>query len=177
MTAAVTSISRHYAAPRWMVVALMASLAVNVIIVSAAVTTVWRHRLHVEAVGSPHLAPNLLNYASTLPAVRRDELWTRTEEERRLVRPLRRELREAREASLKVMVAEPFDEQQYQAAQARLLVADQKAREAVFKLYREIAAGMSSEERQGFLRWREKRRPMQNLLDEPDKQANGQPQQ
>jgi uncharacterized membrane protein len=175
MTAVVTSISRQ-SAPRWMMVALLASLAVNLAIAGATATALWRHRLHADPAGSPHLLPNILSYASTLPPERRKDLWARTEDERRLVRPLRRELREAREESLKVLAAEPFDNQRYQAAQARLLTADQRAREAVYKLYGEIAVGLTGEERQGFLKWREKRRPMQNLLDEPDKQANDRPQ-
>jgi uncharacterized membrane protein len=158
-----------------MVVALLASLAVNLAIIGATATALWRHRQQLQTAGAPHLLPNILSYASTLSPERRKELWTRTEEERRLVRPLRRELREAREESLKMLVAEPFDNQRYQEAQARLLTADQKAREAVYKLYGEIAAGLTSDERHGFLRWREKRRPMQNLLDEPDKQASDRP--
>ena len=91
------------------------------------------------------------------------------------MRPLRRDLREAREELLKVLTAEDFDAERYQAAQARLLTVDQKAREAVYKLYAEIAAGLTSEERRQFMRWRELRRPRQNLLDEPNVQANERP--
>lgn len=169
MTSAVTLIGKQSQA-RWLTTALFASLALNLIVIGATAGFVWRHGLP-ESGDAPYLAPNLLNYASTLPPERHKELLARTEEERRNVRPLRRELREVRDESLKLLVAEPFDKQRYQDVQARLLAADQKAREAVHKLYGEIAASLTPEERRGFLRWREKRRPMQNLLDEPDKQA------
>lgn len=177
MTAAVTHLPRPTSAPRWMMIALLASLALNLVIVGAMATSLWRHRHQLETAGAAHLAPNLLGYASTLPQDRRKELWARTEEERRIVRPLRRELREAREEVLKTLVAEPFDSRQFQSAQARLLVLDQKAREAVYNLYGQIAVNLRSEERHGYLRWRQSRRPVQNLLDEPDKQANDRPQQ
>lgn len=171
MTAAAASVERR--APRWMVVALFVSLALNLIVIGAVASFVWRHRLEFAAGPPPHLAPNLLGYTSTLPAERRKDLWSQTEEERRTVRPLRRTLREARDESLKALTAEPFDQERYLVAQSRLLAADQKAREAVYRLYGQIAVNLTAEERRGFLRWREKRRPWQNLLDEPDKQANG----
>jgi uncharacterized membrane protein len=157
-----------------MAIALLASVALNLVVVGAAGTTLWRHSLVPEA-ASAHLSPNLLGFASTLPVGRRQEVWARTEEQRRVVRPLRRELREAREGLIKVLTADEFDAARYQAAQMQLLAADQKAREAVYKLYAEIAAGLTSEERRQFMRWREKRRPKQNLLDGPDHQASDRP--
>lgn len=168
MTAAVASIDRPRT-PRWMAIALLTSLALNLLFIGATASFLWRHR--VERQAAPHLAPNILSYTSTLPAERRKELENRTEEGWRSVRPFRRALREAREESLKALTAEPFDQQRYLAAQSRLLAADQTAREAIYKLYGELAVILTPEERLGFLRWREKRRPMQNLLDAPDKQA------
>lgn len=175
MTAGTTRVEGRRS-PRWMVVALFASLALNLIGIGAAASFMWRHRFELVAAAGPHIAPNLLGYTSTLTPERRKDLWSRTEDERRNVRPLRRALREARDESLKALIAEPFDQERYQAAQSRLLAADRSAREAVYKLYGEIAVNLTPEERRGFLRWRDKRRPSQNLLDEPDKQANG-PQQ
>jgi uncharacterized membrane protein len=174
MTAAVTSLPRS-PTPRWLVVALLASLALNLVVVGATAASLWRHRALSDFAGAPHVAPNLLSFATTLPQERRKELWALTDDQRRVVRPLRRDLREAREELLKVLSAESFDNEHYQAAQARLLVVDQKAREAVYKLYAEIAAGLTSEERRQFMRWREQRRARPNLLDEPDHQANERP--
>jgi Spy/CpxP family protein refolding chaperone len=91
------------------------------------------------------------------------------------VRPLRRQLREAREEAVAALVAEPFDRVRFQTTQSALLVADQKARDAVHQLYAQIAANMTSEERRGFAAWRQNRRKMRNLLDEPEKQVSDHP--
>jgi len=162
------------ATPRWMMIALFGSLALNLVVIGAATGFAWRHHAALQAANAPqHLAPSLLSYASTLPSERHKELSARTEEQRQNVRPLRRQLREVREEVVQALVAEPFDKQRFEAAQARLLIADQKAREAVYQLYSAIAATMTPDERRGFADWRQKRRPMRNLLDEPDKQASG----
>lgn len=162
-------------APRWMVIALFASLALNLAIAGAAVGFVWRHSGTASDAKAAHLPPNLLSYASTLPAARQKELSERAEEQRQNVRPLRRQLREAREEAVTALVAEPFDRARFQATQSALLVADQRAREAVHQLYAEIAANMTAEERRGFAAWRQNRRKMRNLLDEPEKQASDHP--
>jgi len=162
-------------APRWMVIALFTSLALNLVIAGATVGFVWRHSGGVSDAQVAHLPPNLLSYASTLPAARQKELSERTEAQRQNVRPLRRQLREAREEAVAALVAEPFDRARFQATQAALLVADQRARDAVHQLYTEIAANMTSEERGGFAAWRQNRRKMRNLLDEPEKQARDHP--
>jgi uncharacterized membrane protein len=158
-----------------MTVALVASLALNLVIAGAAAGFIWRHSGKVSDVQAARLPPNVLSYTSMLPVARQKELAERAEGQRQSVRPLRRQLREAREEVVAALVAEPFDRERVQAAQARLLVADQKAREAVHQLYTEIAANMTAEERRGFAEWRQKRRKMRNLLDEPDKQASDHP--
>jgi uncharacterized membrane protein len=163
------------AAPRWMIIALFGSLALNLIVIGAATGFVWRHHAVLQAATtSPHLSPSLLSYASTLSPERHKELSALTEEQRQNVRPLRRQLREAREEAVHALVAEPFAKDRFEAAQSRLLIADQKAREAVHELYAAIAVNMTPEERRGFADWRQKRRQMRNLLDEPEKQAHGQ---
>ena len=80
MTLAGTSTQgpRH---PRWMVVALFASLALNLVVVGATAGFVWRHRV-LQAAGAPVLSPSLLSYASTLPSERHKELSARTEQQR-----------------------------------------------------------------------------------------------
>jgi uncharacterized membrane protein len=157
-------------APRWMLVALLASLALNLVIIGSVAGAVWRFR------GPPALAgiitPNLLGYASTLPRERRKQLWDASAEERRHLRPLRREVRLAREETIKVLSTEPFDKEHFRAAQTRQAAAEDRARESVRVLYARLAEVLTPEERRAFPRWREHRRhPSQNLLDEPDQQA------
>ena len=173
MTTAATGPVKR-AAPRWMVIALFTSLALNLIVAGATAGFVWRHGGAVPG-AAPYLPASLLGYASTLTPARQEELYARTQEQRQNVRPLRRQLREAREESMQVLVADPFDKDRFQAAQSRVLIADQKAREAVHLLFTEIAANMTPLERRGFVEWRQKRRPGRNPLDEPDKQASEHP--
>src|SRR5262245_45769882 len=157
-------------APRWVLALLIASLALNLVIIGSVAGAVWRFRS--PPPWASGITPNLLGYASTLPAPRRKELWEQTSEERRHIRPFRREVRAAREDTIKALVAEPFDKQRFVTAQARQAEAENRAREAVQSLYVKIAEGMTPEERRGFPVWREhQRRPGHNLLDEPDLQA------
>lgn len=156
------------ASTRWLALALFASVALNLVLIGATGGFLWRNRFELTE-KKQHLVPNLLTYTGTLPEDRRKELWQETAEERRTMQPLRSDLRAARDEALKILTAEKYDSQAYSAAQARLLVADAKAREAVYKLYGAIAANLTPEEKRGFIEWREKLRPRRNLLDEPQK--------
>jgi uncharacterized membrane protein len=161
-------------APRWLLVVLFASLAVNLVIVGSVAGAVWRHR------GPPAWAgvviPNLLGYASTFPPERRRQIWELTRDERSRIRPFRREVRAAREETIKALVAEPFDRQRFLAAQAKQAEAENRARVAVQDLYLKIADNLTADERQAFAHWRDHRRaPIRNLLDEPDHQAGEPP--
>ncbi|KAB2910666.1 MAG: periplasmic heavy metal sensor [Hyphomicrobiaceae bacterium] len=154
-------------APRWMLVLLTVSLALNFIIVGLVAGAVWRFRS--PPPWASGVTPNLLGYASTLSSERRKELWRGTEEERTRLRPFRREVRAAREDTMRALAEEPFDKQRFLAAQARQADAENRARAAVQDLYAEIAARLTVEERRAFRRWRDHRRPPgHNLLDEPE---------
>jgi uncharacterized membrane protein len=157
-------------APRWMLAALLLSLAVNLLIVGGIAGAMWRFRKPPAWAGV--VTPNLLGYASTLPYERRKALWAATAEERHQLRPLRREVRAAREATIKALVADPFDKPRFLAAQAHQAEAENRARDAVRGLYSKLAEVLTPEERRAFPGWREHRRPPRtNLLDEPDQQA------
>jgi uncharacterized membrane protein len=161
-------------APRWLLMALFASLAVNLIIVGSLAGAVWRHRG--PPAGAGVVIPNLLGYASTFAPERRKEIWELTREERSRMRPFRREVRAAREETTKALAAEPFDRQQFLAAQSKQAEAEHRARAAVQDLFLKIAESLTPEERRAFASWRDHRRsPIRNLLDEPDHQAGDPP--
>jgi uncharacterized membrane protein len=156
--------------PRWMLVALFVSLALNLLIVGSVAGAVWRFRTPPPWASA--VAPNLLGYASTLAPDRRKQLWDHTREERAHIRPFRREVRAARDETVKALAAEPFERGRFQAAQARQAESESRARAAVQDLYVKIADQLTPEERRAFPRWREHRKPPgHNLLDEPDQQA------
>ncbi len=157
-----------------MLVALFVSLALNLLVVGSVAGAVWRYRAPPPMPGV--VIPNLLGYASTLPAERRKQLEQQTREERNHVRPFRREVRAAREETIKALVAEPFDRDRFLAAQARQAEAENRARTAVQDLYVKIADSLTPEERHAFPLWRDHRRaPVRNLLDEPDQRPASRP--
>lgn len=102
-------------APRWLLVVLFASLALNLVIVGSVAGAMWRFRKPPPWASA--ITPNLLGYASTLSSERRKQLWEQTAEERLHIRPFRREVRAARDETVKVLATEPFDKQQFQDAQ------------------------------------------------------------
>ena len=156
--------------PRWVLVALFVSLALNLIVVGSVAGAVWRFRA--PPVWATAVTPNLLGYASTLPLERRKHIWDQTVEERRHIRPFRREVRAAREETIKALVSEPFDRAKFLAAQGRQAEAENRARAAVQDLFVKVADSLTPQERHAFPLWREQRRPpARNLLDEPDHQA------
>jgi hypothetical protein len=136
-------------APRWIVTVLIASLALNLAVIGATVSSLWRHGWELPGgrVG-PFVPRHELGYAASLASDRVKEIERLTEQERREVGPLRRALLDARAESVKALTAEPFDKQRYLETQAKL----------------------AAEERRDFLQWRERQRPFYNPLDAPAKQ-------
>jgi uncharacterized membrane protein len=146
---------------------LIGSLALNCVVLGIVAGAMWRFRSPPPWAGS--VTPNLLGYASALPHDRRRALWDVTADERRQVRPFRREVRQAREDTLRMLVADPFDKQRFVGAQQRQAEAENRARAAVQSLYAEIAVNLTPAERKAFPNWRDARRPPgSNLLDEPE---------
>jgi uncharacterized membrane protein len=151
--------------PSWVAAGLIVSLALNLLVIGAVAGALWR-----PSPSGPHGggSANLLNYTNTLPTDRRKQLWEATAEARRELRPLRREVRLAREEVLKTLAAEPFDKAKFMAAQTQLGEAHTRARSAVYNLYAVLASHLTPDERRGFRHWRDQHRPPgSNALDEP----------
>lgn len=137
---------------RWGRRALIASLALNLLFIGMAASAMWRHRkdgpFALSAVNA-----NLLGFSSTLPPERRQALWRQTASERRSMRPLRAEMRQARDAVRAAFLVEPFDAAEFNKVQARLLDAEIRARSEAQKLFFAIASSLTQEERAAFARW------------------------
>ena len=141
-------------ARRWMPLALLASLAVNLLFLGATGAAVWRFRQ--AAIFGPGQGPgsgNLLGFTATLPAARKDSIMRQTGEELRVLRPLRAEVRAARHAARVALLADPFDRNAFAMAQARVLDAEFRARKETQNLFLAIAGSMTQEERQAFAHW------------------------
>jgi uncharacterized membrane protein len=175
MTAVATGMRESRSSPRWLMPVLVASLALNLIVIGAAGSLVWRGNFETREALARRVVPSVLGYSVTLAPERVKELDRLTTAERQTVLPLRRALLAAREDVNKALIAQPFDEARFLAAQKRLVEADERSREAAFKLQIALSLHLTPEERLGYLRWREKQRLPQNPLDMPEQSA-GEPQ-
>jgi uncharacterized membrane protein len=173
MTAMATGV-RDSRTPPWLMPVLVGSLALNMIVIGAAGSLLWRGQP--DAPLGRRVVANIIGYAATLPAERRTELERQIKAERGKAWPLRRAMQMAREEVNKALLATPFDQARFVAAWAQLTKADELSREASFELQSAIALHLTPQERSGYLRWREAQRLPQNPLDAPE-HLTGEPQQ
>ena len=166
---------RDSRAPRWLMPVLVGSLALNLIVIGAAGSLLWRSDFGAPEAWGRRVVANITGYAATLPPERIQELERSVKAEREKAWPLRRALLAARADANKALVADPFDRARFLAAWAQLVKADERYRVASFDLQSAIALHLTAEERHGFLRWREKQRLPRNPLDVPEQSA-GEPQ-
>lgn len=133
--------------------ALIASLALNLLFVGTIGGSIWAFRHHAPWSMSG-ANTHLRGFTATLPADRRFAVWRATREERRALRPLRKEVRAARAEARQALLAQPFDKQKFSAIQMRVLEVEVVARRASHQLYIAVADALSPEERVAFARWR-----------------------
>lgn len=137
---------------RWLMPALIASLALNLLVVGMLGGAVWRFR---HGSGNPNgQGASLLGYVSTLPAARRDALIASVGDPRLELRPLRQEQRTARAEFAAALAAEPFDRARVIAAQKRAFDAETAVRGAAQRLAGELALKLSPEDLRAYSRWR-----------------------
>jgi uncharacterized membrane protein len=142
---------------KWLRVALVASLAVNLLVIGAAAGSMYRINQQPPTLSS--VSTNLLAFTSSLPEPRRKELWAAIREEHRRLRPLRDDVRAARLEWRQVLSAEPFDRERFDAAQKRVLDAENKARSEAQRLFASLATHLTVAERAAFLDWQPADRP------------------
>ena len=156
---ATAPVTEHAQAPRWTRWALVASLALNLLVVGAFASAAWRLRREAPFAGGPGNG-NLLSFTALLPPERRTAIMQLTAEQRRMLRPLRAEVQAARLAARTAFLSEPFDREAFAKAQAQVIEAELRARKEAQALFLAIAGTLSKEERQSFARWQpEPQRP------------------
>ena len=139
---------------RWLWIALIASLAINAVLVGMVVRTLWHVRAHVVMAGGG-VEGSLPAFVNTLPAERRDALSKAGVPERPgMLRPLRMEVRQARMEAARIFRADPFDKAAFVAAQGRLFDAETRLRQGVQQMMPEIGERMTAAERRAYLQWR-----------------------
>lgn len=152
LTAVPTSPETTRGPSRWFKVALIASVALNLMFLGAAASAMWRFR-HGPPFAVSAVNANLLSFTARLPHERRQLLWRLTDNERRALRPLRFEVRSARQLAQAALIAEPFDPDRFTKAQAALVDAEIRARTEAQKLFNAVATALTPDERLAFARW------------------------
>ena len=174
MAAVATGTGSGTRAPRWVVAALIGSLALNLVVLGAIASSLWRGSSQSSEFPSTGRVPRtIVGYAaSTLPEARHKELQKQAEEQWRAAELLRRDLQDARAEAIKALTAEPFDKQRFLTAQSLLHAADLKSREATAKLNGAIGLNLTPEERRGLSALVGAATAPENPLDAREKRGN-----
>lgn len=139
--------------PRWKSALLIASLALNLVIVGMVATAAIRHGFRAPLAASQ---ATVVKFARTLPSERRREIWAATREQRRALRPFWADLRRARAEVRAALTAEPFDAARYTAANDKLLEAEIAVRRGANGLFESVATRLTPAERRQFATWQER---------------------
>lgn len=153
MTATTDPTPARRSAPRWMIIVLLVSLALNLLVAGMVAAAAWRFRHGGFAGPSPVAMGTVFGFATTLPPERRQAIWRQTSEERRALRTLRTDVRAARAEVEARLAAEPFDAARFAEAQARLLAAETRARTEAHKMVLSVAKSLTADERAALARW------------------------
>ena len=139
---------------RW---ALIASLAVNFLLIGLVLAGVWRVRHH----GLPGSGNDLslVGFVHQLPSDRQSGIREQLMAERNNMRPLRQDARETWTAANAVLSEEPYDKDKLKAALAKSREATARFEEALSSILAETAAKLSPAERKSLQAWRERHKP------------------
>lgn len=138
---------------RWL---LLASLALNVLLVGLIVGAVWRGTREGGAGFGPRPGGpgQMFAYLASLPPERRATIIREGKLARGEVRELRRHVREAQRERIAALTADTFDRDRYAAAQTRLDNAEARLRELLATSLKNAAAAMTPDERRAFVTFR-----------------------
>ena len=139
---------------RWV---LIASLAVNFLLIGLVLAGMWRVRHH----GLPGAGNDLslVGFVHQLPADRQPGIREQLMTERKNLRPLRQQARESWTAANAILSEEPYDKDKLKAALAKSREATARFEEALSSILAETASKLSPEERKSLQAWREHHRP------------------
>jgi uncharacterized membrane protein len=154
--------TRLASTPRWMKGALLASLALNLLVLGVGAGAAWHARWG-QAAGGGQLLGNLIAFTQTFPASRRSELTAANPQLGNTLptpelRALRQDVRAARREVMRLFTADPFNVEAFRAAETRAMQAEGRMREAMDGLAANLAKQLTAAERTSFLKWRELRR-------------------
>jgi uncharacterized membrane protein len=141
--------------------ALMASLALNVLIIGAVAGTLCLSRF---GPGPGHWGPKgsglLFHFAHTLPRERSDMIRQRLADSKPNMETLRKGIRDARLGVRAALTAEPFDQAKLNAALEGIVQAEVNEQRAKVAVFGDTVSQLTPEERRQLHDWLEKRRPL-----------------
>lgn len=143
---------------RWLGLALVASVCLNLLIAGALASSYWSmrggdgHRGERGAGGG-----QFSQIAQSLPPERRGAIRAALAAARPVIAPLRQQAREAREDVNRLLTAETFDREKLAAAHLLEIAAEAEVRRAVSRVLMDVAATMTVEERRMLAQSREAR--------------------
>jgi uncharacterized membrane protein len=144
---------------RWIWIALVASLAINLLVLGAVGGSMWVFRHGEHGHGGPAMGSNhIKRFIRSLPKARQADVRRVLGDARRGARPQWREVRQARRAALKELEREPFDRGAYASALTQVHVTERRARAGINKAFVDLAAALTPEERRAFVKWVRDRR-------------------
>lgn len=133
--------------------ALMVSLALNVLIIGGVAGTMLFGPKH-----GFHKSGPLLGFARTLPRERADMIRQNVADAQPGLEALRKSERDAREAVHAALIAEPFDQGKFNAALDQSVAADAKEKGARLAVFGKTAGQLTPEERRALYDWLERRK-------------------
>ena len=136
--------------------ALMASLALNVLVIGAVAGTLCFKR---PGPGGPK-GSGLLGFAHTLPRERSDMIRQKFADSRSQMETLRQAIGNARAGVRTTLTAEPFDRAKLNAALDGVVQAENNEHRAKVTMFGETVGQLTPEERKQLHDWLEKRRPI-----------------
>jgi uncharacterized membrane protein len=146
-------------------IALMVSLALNVLIIGGVASAlIFSH--HHGWRGHRHKGSLLLSFAETLPSGRADAIRQKVLSERTVLDPLRKAERSARDAARAILMAEPFDAQKFKTALDQIADADAKEMSARMTIFADTVATFTPQERHQLHDWFEERRKHRHHRDD-----------
>jgi uncharacterized membrane protein len=139
--------------PRTLRLALLASLAVNLLGIGLIVGTILSGPQHLTRGGEF----GLKSFSFTLPEERGKMMRSDFQTHKPAVTELRKSARAARNEAIEVLAAEPYDQAKLSAALARLNEAETQGRQRISEFFLATAGKMTPEERVALSNWWRKR--------------------
>lgn len=142
-------------AGRGLKIALMISLAVNVLIIGGVISAMlcaphWKEH--------GHRSDGLIGFAETLPPERATAISKLITDKRAALKPLRQAESEARLEARSALMADPFDEARFRTALDNAAAADAAEKRARLSILADMAAALTQDERRQLHEWFEARR-------------------